>query len=136
MEDLLCRCQCVHPSLLMGPHVAPRISPIRKSNTFPCTLAAQLGLHAFTAKDTGLIPAQGTKILQALHQDQKLKKQNQGREDNWIRGAFANTWNQSTPGRWNPKAEFSSLEHAEWVRRTARRPVSQGSRIQAGERQE
>ena len=33
-----------------------------------------LGLHAFIAKDQGLIPGQGTKILQAMQRGQKKKK--------------------------------------------------------------
>ena len=40
-----------------------------------------LGLRAFTAEDTGSIPGQGTKILQAVWYSQKKKKKKEKKKE-------------------------------------------------------
>ena len=53
------------------------VSSSRKQEQHGKSLAVQwLGLHPSTARGTGSIPGQGTKILHTAHHSQKKKKNN------------------------------------------------------------
>ena len=58
------------------------ISQIKKTSIGASLVVQQLGLHAFTARGMGLIPALGTKIPQATWYGQKVKKKKE--KDNTV----------------------------------------------------
>ena len=62
-----------YPVIKNAEHVERRKGVLK--NVYRNSLEVQwLGLHAFTAKDTGSIPGRGTKIPQAMRCSQKKKK--------------------------------------------------------------